>query len=63
MKLTSKLKRLYVRYFQHCKKCGKRINPDEGFWHWYNIYPQKGGYYHTDCGQIGTTKPKGFFPF
>ena len=35
-----------------CKKCGKKINPHYGYLHWENVYPQVGGYYHTDCGMI-----------
>lgn len=55
------IKDWYVKNFQKCKKCGSPIDPTEGYWHWDDMYPQIGGYYHSDCG-INSEKPKGFFP-
>lgn len=42
----------YVGTFCKCRKCGKEIDTKKGYWHWDDVYPQIGGYYHTNCGTI-----------
>ena len=50
------LKNWYIKHFIQCKKCGKQIDPYYGYWKLDNIYPQIGGYYHTNCGTIQDSK-------
>lgn len=54
---------LYVSLFVKCRKCGKKIDPKDGYWYWKNKTPLKGGYYHPDCGMWNNPAPKGFLPF
>jgi len=54
---------LYVSLFVKCKKCGYKINPKDGYYHWSDTPPLKGGYYHPDCGTLNNPKTSGFLPF
>ena len=38
-KTQHKIKDWYVSNFQICRKCRKRIEPKEGYWHYKNKYP------------------------
>lgn len=53
----------YIGLFVKCKKCGKKIDPKEGYWYWSNKMPLKSGYYHPNCGMINNQIPIGFLPF
>jgi len=61
-RVLRKIKNWYVSNFQMCKKCGKKIKPKSGFWHYKNKYPLIGGYYHTECGTINNPTKTGL-PF
>lgn len=61
--ITELLKDLYVSLFVRCVKCGKKIYPNGGYWHWQNKPPLKGGYYHPNCGMLNNPTTKGLLPF
>lgn len=60
---TKLIKDFYISLFIKCVKCGQKINPNLGYWHWQNIPPLKGGYYHPDCGMLNNSITTGLLPF
>lgn len=46
------IKNWYIKRYIKCQKCKKQIDPHYGYWKLNDVYPQIGGYYHTNCGVI-----------
>lgn len=57
------LQDFYVSIFVTCRKCGKKIDPNVGYWKWDKNPALKHGYYHTKCGTLNNQGARGFLPF